>query len=119
MSKLEGSSALARRKESQRPDRITTVGSRRNVTTGTSPTPIRLTPDERAELNLWVEELQGLTKKKELLSNVVYGVGQAAFLSDSSSTCTPSLNFTLFTTNVSSANPLSRFHFFFATSSSL
>ena len=55
----------------------------------------------------------------ELLSNVVYGVGQAAFLSDSSSTCTPSLNFTLFTTNVSSANPLSRFHFFFATSSSL
>ena len=56
---------------------------------------------------------------QELLSNVVYGVGQAAFLSDSSSTCTPSLNFTLFTTNVSSANPLSRFHFFFATSSSL
>lgn len=38
--------------------------------------------------------------------------GQAAFLSDSSWTCTPSLNFTLFTTNVSSANPLSRFHFF-------
>ncbi|MGL4755574.1 MAG: hypothetical protein ACRCXB_24705, partial [Aeromonadaceae bacterium] len=46
----------------------------------------------------------------ELLSNVVYGVGQAAFLSDSSSTWTPSLNFTLFTTNVSSTNPLSRFH---------
>ena len=55
----------------------------------------------------------------ELLSNVVYGVGQAAFLSDSSSTWTPSLNFTLFTTNVSSTNPLSRFHFFCAASSSL
>ena len=56
---------------------------------------------------------------EELLSNVVYGVGQAAFLSDSSSTWTPSLNFTLFTTNVSSTNPLSRFHFFCAASSSL
>ncbi len=55
----------------------------------------------------------------ELLSNLVYGVGQAALLSDSSSTFTPSLNFTLFATNVSSANPLSRFHFFWATSSSL
>ncbi len=57
--------------------------------------------------------------RQELLSNVVYGVGQAAFLSDSSSTWTPSLNFTLFTTNVSSTNPLSRFHFFCAASSSL
>ncbi len=44
---------------------------------------------------------------------------QAAFLSDSSCICIPSLNFTLFTTNVSSANPLSRFQFFWADSSSL
>ena len=58
-------------------------------------------------------------RQPELLSNLVYGVGQAALLSDSSSTFTPSLNFTLFATNVSSANPLSRFHFFWATSSSL
>ena len=55
----------------------------------------------------------------KLLSNLVYGVGQAAFLSDSSRTRAPSLNFTLFTTSFSSANPLSRFHFFCATSSSL
>ena len=74
MSKLEGSSALARRKERQRPDRITTAGSRRNVTTGTSPTPIRLTPDERAELNLWVEELQGLTKKKLTAAKLMRGL---------------------------------------------
>ncbi|BBS17660.1 hypothetical protein WP5W18E02_26970 [Aeromonas caviae] len=71
------------------------------------------------QVNGWV----GGDKRKqsfiELLSNVVYGVGQAAFLSDSSSTWTPSLNFTLFTTNVSSTNPLSRFHFFCAASSSL
>lgn len=51
-----------------------------------------------------------LQNLQELLSNLVYGVGQAALLSDSSSTFTPSLNFTLFATNVSSANPLSRFH---------
>ncbi|PJG58003.1 hypothetical protein [Aeromonas cavernicola] len=74
MSKLEGSSSLTRRKESQRPDRITTVGSRRNVTTGTSPTPIRLTPDERVELNLWVEELQGLTKKKLTAAKLMRGL---------------------------------------------
>ena len=72
-----------------------------------------------------LNELPSLTSnllswiRRELLSNVVYGVGQAAFLSDSSSTWTPSLNFTLFTTNVSSTNPLSRFHFFCAASSSL
>jgi hypothetical protein len=66
-----------------------------------------------------VSELQLDQCGKELLSNLVYGVGQAALLSDSSSTFTPSLNFTLFATNVSSANPLSRFHFFWATSSSL
>ena len=67
-----------------------------------------------------VSELpEHLKRQWELLSNVVYGVGQAAFLSDSSSTWTPSLNFTLFTTNVSSTNPLSRFHFFCAASSSL
>jgi hypothetical protein len=58
-------------------------------------------------------------RQPELLSNLVYAVGQAALLSDSSSTCTPSLNFTLFTTSFSSANPLSRFHFFCATSSNL
>ena len=65
-----------------------------------------------AGMNLMLEQLSlagwasgGILVRCELLSNVVYGVGQAAFLSDSSSTCTPSLNFTLFTTNVSSANP--------------
>lgn len=74
MSKLEGSSALTRRKEKSRPDKITTVGSRRNVTTGTSPTPIRLTPDERAELNLWVEELQQQTQKKLTSAKLMRGL---------------------------------------------
>ncbi len=83
------------------------------------------------QLSVLVNSLKAVTSRRlrnefldlrgayELLSNVVYGVGQAAFLSDSSSTWTPSLNFTLFTTNVSSTNPLSRFHFFCAASSSL
>ncbi|ABO92590.1 hypothetical protein WH06_22780 [Aeromonas salmonicida subsp. salmonicida] len=74
MSKLEGSSALTRRKEKSRLDKITTVGSRRNVTTGTSPTPIRLTPDERAELNLWVEELQQQTQKKLTAAKLMRGL---------------------------------------------
>lgn len=71
------------------------------------------------QIALLAGDNEHLTLNAELLSNVVYGVGQAAFLSDSSSTWTPSLNFTLFTTNVSSTNPLSRFHFFCAASSSL
>ncbi|MGL4752304.1 MAG: hypothetical protein ACRCXB_07815 [Aeromonadaceae bacterium] len=74
MAKLEGSSVLARRKDTQRSDKITTVGTRRNVTTGTSPTPIRLTPDERAELNLWVAELQELTQKKLTAAKLVRGL---------------------------------------------
>ena len=53
---------------------ITTVGSRRNVTTGTAPTHIRLTPDERAELNLWVDELQRLTAKKLTAAKVFRGL---------------------------------------------
>lgn len=74
MSKLTGSTSLGRRGESQRSDKVTIVGSRRNVTTGTSPTPIRLTPDERAELNLWVEELQELTKKKLTAAKLMRGL---------------------------------------------
>ena len=74
MSKLEGSSALTRRKEKSRSDKITTVGSRRNVPTGTSPPPIRLTPDERAELNLWVEELQQQTQKKLTAAKLMRGL---------------------------------------------
>lgn len=74
MSKLEGSTALMRRKDSQRSDKITTVGTRRNVTTGISPTPVRLTPDERVQLNLWVEELQELTKKKLTGAKLVRGL---------------------------------------------
>lgn len=74
MSKLKGSPVLARRKDTLRPDKITTVGSRRNVTTGTSPTPIRLTPDERAELNLWVAELQALTQKKLTAAKLIRGL---------------------------------------------
>ena len=68
MSKLEGSSALTRRKEKSRSDKITTVA------TGTSPTPIRLTPDERAELNLWVEELQQQTQKKLTAAKLMRGL---------------------------------------------
>lgn len=77
------------------------------------------TDGEKNHIEEGVRDFGCLTRVFELLSNVVYGVGQAAFLSDSSSTWTPSLNFTLFTTNVSSTNPLSRFHFFCAASSSL
>lgn len=76
MSKLRGSTALSRRKNKEKKpepltqetkaitsdgdhkDKITTVATRRNITTGSSPVPLRLTANDKAELNLWLEELE-------------------------------------------------------------
>lgn len=72
MSKLKGVTALNRRKERkaeadvqpQKSEKITTVATRRNVTTGTSPVPMRLPENDKAELGLWLEELSEATGKK-------------------------------------------------------
>lgn len=72
MSKLKGVTSLNRRKERkaeaeeqpQKNEKITTVATRRNVTTGTSPVPMRLPENDKAELNLWLEELSEATGKK-------------------------------------------------------
>lgn len=72
MSKLKGVTSLNRRKERkaeaeeqpQKSEKITTVATRRNVTTGTSPVPMRLPENDKAELNLWLEELSEATGKK-------------------------------------------------------
>lgn len=73
MTKLTGSTALSRRKnkklkadsttETKVEEKITTVMTRRNVTTGTSPVPMRLTENDKAELNLWLDELQDISGK--------------------------------------------------------
>lgn len=73
MNKLTGNTALSRRKdkklnaesnaESKTDEKITTVMTRRNVTTGSSPVPVRLTENDKAELNLWLDELQAETGK--------------------------------------------------------
>ena len=44
-------------------DKITTVSTRRNVTTGSSPVPLRLTANDKAELNLWLAELEAVANK--------------------------------------------------------
>ncbi|MCL1084339.1 hypothetical protein [Shewanella psychromarinicola] len=65
MSKLTGFTGLSRRssaKETQErsksQEKITTVSTRRNITTGTPPMPLRLTENDRANLNLWLEALE-------------------------------------------------------------
>jgi hypothetical protein len=65
MTKLTGITGLNRRnnvKESKEnaksQEKITTVSTRRNITTGTSPMPLRLTENDRADLNLWLENLE-------------------------------------------------------------
>lgn len=65
MAKLTGNTSLARRqkrKEQQYQEtadksKITTVATRRNITTGTSPVTMRLPENDKIELNLWLEEL--------------------------------------------------------------
>ena len=72
MTKLKGTTALNRRTqrksetdtEPKKTDKITTVGTRRNVTTGTSPVPMRLPENDKAELAQWLEELSEVTGKK-------------------------------------------------------
>ncbi|HIF9455021.1 TPA: hypothetical protein ACX6SO_003755 [Photobacterium damselae] len=76
MKKITGKTALQRRQErkqvqaqavEQTPivkEKITTVGTKKNVTTGTSPVPMRLSENDKADLNLWLTELSEQTGKK-------------------------------------------------------
>ena len=65
MAKLIGETSLARRqKRKEKPsqetvdkNKITTVATRRNITTGTSPITMRLPENDKVDLNLWLEEL--------------------------------------------------------------
>lgn len=65
MSKLTGTTSLERRKnrkveaaeQSVIKNKITTVSTRRNITTNTSPVTLRLPENDKAELNIWLEEL--------------------------------------------------------------
>lgn len=64
MSKLVGTTSLERRKNRKETtvktaskDKITTVATRRNITTNTTPVTMRLPENDKAELNLWLDEL--------------------------------------------------------------
>jgi hypothetical protein len=65
MKKLTGTTSLERRKKRKveavdqavNKDKITTVATRRNITTNTSPITMRLPENDKVELNLWLEEL--------------------------------------------------------------
>ena len=83
MSKLQGASSLNRRrqkkleqKEQQVPaeTKITTVATRRNVTTGTKPIPVRLTENNKADLNLWLGELSEEMGKKVTMAKLMRGL---------------------------------------------
>ncbi|MGB5444017.1 MAG: hypothetical protein WBM99_00810 [Psychromonas sp.] len=65
MKKLTGTTSLERRQKRKveatdqavSRNKITTVATRRNITTNTSPVTMRLSENDKAELNLWLEEL--------------------------------------------------------------
>ncbi|MEY8213053.1 MAG: hypothetical protein RPR97_01080 [Colwellia sp.] len=73
MAALTGNSALSRRKDNKN-KKITTVASKRNTTTGTSPIPIRLTPTDKAEVDIWLNELTDLAGKKISLAKLIRGI---------------------------------------------
>jgi hypothetical protein len=75
MKNINGKTALQRRHERKKVQngsidskiikpRITTVGTKKNVTTGISPVPMRLSENDKAELNLWLAELSEQMGKK-------------------------------------------------------
>jgi hypothetical protein len=65
MAKLTGKTSLERRKKrkeetsvkTESKTKITTVATRRNITTNTTPVTMRLPENDKAELNLWLEAL--------------------------------------------------------------
>jgi len=65
VSKLVGNTSLERRQKRKKKqaeavsdkNKITTVATRRNITTGTSPVTMRLPENDKINLNLWLEEL--------------------------------------------------------------
>lgn len=61
MAKLIGKTSLDRRSKTTETDgsikKITTVGTRRNITTGTTPITMRLPENDKVELSIWLEEL--------------------------------------------------------------
>ena len=79
MNKLQGSSVLKKRKEKKDEGKdiatkITTVSTRRNVTTGTSPIPIRLTENNKEDLNVWLESLSLDLNKKITAAKLFKGL---------------------------------------------
>lgn len=55
---------VIRDRSKKRTQSVTTVKIDNNVTTSTGPTPVRLTPHDKAEMAEWIDELQELTNKK-------------------------------------------------------
>ncbi|WP_318479402.1 hypothetical protein [Photobacterium leiognathi] len=82
MSKLKGMTGLSRRsqrkneveEQPKKAEKITTVATRRNVTTGTTPVPMRLSDNDKAEMNLWLEELSAQTGKKITSAKLLRGL---------------------------------------------
>ncbi|ESE41402.1 hypothetical protein [Shewanella decolorationis] len=81
MSKLTGVTGLNRRKsvkeslETKNPQEKTPpFPPRRNITTGTSPLPLRLTENDRADLNLWLEALEAESGKNITAAKLFRGL---------------------------------------------
>jgi hypothetical protein len=75
MSKLTGKTGISRftskknnvksnEIKEEKKEKITMVNTKRNVTTGSSPVPMRLTANDQAELQLWLTDLENNTGKK-------------------------------------------------------
>jgi hypothetical protein len=82
MKKLTGTTSLDRRKKRKveaadqvvSRDKITTVATRRNITTNTSPITMRLPENDKVELNIWLEELSLASDKNITNAKLLRGL---------------------------------------------
>ncbi|MDE1465334.1 hypothetical protein [Spartinivicinus poritis] len=79
MSKLAGTTKLGERRNREvdapkEKEKLTTVKTNRNVTTGLSPKPFRLTADDISGLQELTEEIQSMTKKNITEAKVIRGL---------------------------------------------
>ncbi|MGF1907503.1 hypothetical protein [Aliivibrio salmonicida] len=68
-------SALNRRNQNRENDKkITTTVSASNITSSTSPTTMRLPPSQKAELAIWLNELNELSQKNITPAKLMRGL---------------------------------------------
>jgi hypothetical protein len=66
--------SIISKKNNKRKEKLTTVSNTRNITTGISPTTVRLSPNDKAALNVWLSDLSDEAGKNITLAKLIRGM---------------------------------------------